>query len=144
MPMLSGVGFPHALRTLCGPLYVLYWISNQPPYPISTGAMLAPPTREQWYLFASPFLSEAAGTKPPPPICWRNRRLCLDGKWPIILLRGPLGAWGSVTCSKFTTRVKQLKVPPGGLVPWMFPSLKIRRPTPGLNLRHSSHEVFEF
>jgi hypothetical protein len=33
----------------------------------------------------------------------------LDGKWPIILLRGPLGAWGSLTCSKFTTRVKQLK-----------------------------------
>jgi hypothetical protein len=26
--------------------------------------MLAPPTREQWYLFASPFLPEADGTKP--------------------------------------------------------------------------------
>jgi hypothetical protein len=38
----------------------------------------------------------------------------------------PLGAWGSLTCSKFTTWVKQLKVPPGGLVPWIFPSLKIR------------------
>jgi hypothetical protein len=36
----------------------------------------------------------------------------LDGKWPIILLRGPL-----LTCNKFTTQVKQLKVPPGGLVP---------------------------
>jgi hypothetical protein len=34
----------------------------------------------------------------------------LDGKWPIILLRGPLGDWGSLTCSEFTTRVKQLKV----------------------------------
>jgi hypothetical protein len=33
----------------------------------------------------------------------------LNGKCPIILLRGPLGAWGSLTCSKFTTRVKQLK-----------------------------------
>jgi hypothetical protein len=65
----------------------------------------------------------------------------LDGKWPIILLRGPLGAWGSLTFSKFTTRVKQLKVPPGGLVPWIFPSLKIRRPPPGLNPRRSSHEV---
>jgi hypothetical protein len=61
----------------------------------------------------------------------------LDGNWPIILLRGPLGAWGSLTCSKFTTLVKQLKVPPWGLVPWIFPSLKIRRPPPG----HSSHEV---
>jgi hypothetical protein len=54
----------------------------------------------------------------------------LDGKWPIILLRGPLGAWGSLTCSKFTTRFKQLKVPTGGLVPWIFPSWKIRRPPP--------------
>jgi hypothetical protein len=62
----------------------------------------------------------------------------LDGKWPIILLRGPLGAWGSLTCSKFTARMKQLKVPPGGLVPWIFPSLKIRRPPPGLNPRRSS------
>jgi hypothetical protein len=62
----------------------------------------------------------------------------LDGKWPIILLRGPLGAWGSLTSSKFTTRVKQLKVPPGGLVPWIFPSVKIRRPPPGLNPRRSS------
>jgi hypothetical protein len=65
----------------------------------------------------------------------------LDGKRPIILLRGPLGAWGSLTCSKYTTRVEQLKVPPGGLVPWVFPSLKIRRPPPGLNPRRSSHEV---
>jgi hypothetical protein len=48
-------------------LYVPYWISNQPPYSISTGAMLAPPTREQWYLLASPFLSEADGTKGPHP-----------------------------------------------------------------------------
>jgi hypothetical protein len=38
-------------------------------------------------------------------------------------------------------RVKLLKVPPGGLVPWIFPSLKIRRPPPGLNPRHSSHEL---
>jgi hypothetical protein len=64
-----------------------------------------------------------------------------DGKSPIILLRGTLGAWGSLTCSKFTTRAKQLKVPPGRLVPWIFPSLKIRRPPPGLNPRRSSHEV---
>jgi hypothetical protein len=67
--------------------------------------------------------------------------LCLDGKWPIILLRVPLGAWGSLTCSKYITRVKQLKVPPRGLVPWIFPSLKIRQPLPGLNPHHSSHEV---
>jgi hypothetical protein len=67
--------------------------------------------------------------------------LCLDGKWPIISLRGPLGAWGSLTCSKFTTRVKQLKVPPGGLVPWIFPSLTIRWSPPGLNPRHSSLHV---
>jgi hypothetical protein len=65
----------------------------------------------------------------------------LDGKWSIILLRGPLGAWGSLSCSKFTTRVKQLKVPPGGLVPWIFPSLRSRRLPPGLNPRRSSHEV---
>jgi hypothetical protein len=36
----------------------------------------------------------------------------------------PPWAWGSLTCSKFTTRVKQLKVPPGGLVPWIFSVLK--------------------
>jgi hypothetical protein len=41
----------------------------------------------------------------------------------------------------FTTRVKELKVPPGGLVPSNFPSLKIRRPPPGSNPRRSSHEV---
>jgi hypothetical protein len=58
-----------------------------------------------------------------------------------ILLRSPLGTWGSLTCSESTTRVKRLKVPPGGLVPWIFPSLKIRRPPPGLNPRHSGHEV---
>jgi hypothetical protein len=44
------------------------------------------------------------------------------------------GAWGSLMCSKFTTRVKQLKVPPGGLVPWIFSSWdgnvtpRLRRP----------------
>jgi hypothetical protein len=48
---------------------------------------------------------------------------------------------GSLTCSKSTTWVKRLKVPPGGLVPWIFPSLKIRQPSPGLNPRHSGHEV---
>jgi hypothetical protein len=41
-------------------------------------------------------------------------------------LRGPLGAGGSLTCSKFIIRSNSLKVPPGGLVPWIFPSLKIR------------------
>jgi hypothetical protein len=46
-----------------------------------------------------------------------------------ILLRGPLGTWGSLTCSKSTTRVKRLKVPPGGL------------PPSGLNPRHSGHKV---
>jgi hypothetical protein len=40
-----------------------------------------------------------------------------DGKCPIILPRGPLRSWGSLTCSISTTRVKRLKVPPGGLVP---------------------------
>jgi hypothetical protein len=45
------------------------------------------------------------------------------GNGRLILLRGPLGAWGSLTCSKSTTRVKQLKVPPGGLIPWIFPSV---------------------
>jgi hypothetical protein len=63
------------------------------------------------------------------------------GNGRLILLSGPLGAWGSLTCSKSTTRVKQLKIPPGGLVPWIFPSLKIWRPPPGLNPRRSSHEV---
>jgi hypothetical protein len=62
-------------------------------------------------------------------------------EWVISSSQGPLGAWGSLTCTKFTTRVKQLEVAPGGLVPWMFPSLKIRRPPPGLSPRRSSHEV---
>jgi hypothetical protein len=62
MPMLSGVGFP-----MHRDLDVVYCtspieFSNQPPYPLSTGAMLAPPTREQWYLLTSPFLPEADGT----------------------------------------------------------------------------------
>jgi hypothetical protein len=60
-------GFPQAPRPRCGLLYIPSWISNQPPYPISPGATFAPPTREQWYLLASPFLPEADGTKRPPP-----------------------------------------------------------------------------
>jgi hypothetical protein len=55
----------------------------------------------------------------PVPIFW-------TGNGRLILLRGPLGAWGSLTCSKSTT---------------IFPSLKIRRPPPVLNPRHSSHDV---
>jgi hypothetical protein len=55
MPMLSGVGFPMH--------YDLYEVhctspiefSNQPPYPLSTGAILAPPSREQWYLLLAHF-----------------------------------------------------------------------------------------
>jgi hypothetical protein len=55
--------------------------------------------------------------------------------------RFPFGTWGSLTCSKSTTRVKQLKVPSEGLCSRIFPSLKIRRPPPGSNPRHSGHEV---
>jgi hypothetical protein len=36
----------------------------------------------------------------------------------------PFGTWGSLTCSKFTTRVKRLKVPPGGLRSLNFSVLK--------------------
>jgi hypothetical protein len=59
MPMILGVGFP-----MHRDLDVVYCtspieFSNQP---LSTGAMLTPPTREQWYLLTSPFLSEADGT----------------------------------------------------------------------------------
>jgi hypothetical protein len=50
--------------------------------------------------------------------------------------RFPLGTWGS-----FTTRVKQLKVPSEGHCSRIFPSWKFRRPPPGLNPRHSGHEV---
>jgi hypothetical protein len=134
-------GLPHALRPLYGLLYVPleFQISRHtlpalvlcsPHLPENSGTYsLAPSVWGRWYQV------------PPSPICWRNWMLCLDGKCPIILLKGPLGAWGPLTCSKFTTQVKQLKVPPGGLVPWIFPSLKIRRPPPGFNPHHSSHEV---
>jgi hypothetical protein len=88
------------------------------------------------WLHRSPHLAENGGT-----ITWlRNWRLWWTGN-AAILLRGPLGTWGSLTCSKCTTRVKRLKIPPGGLVPWIFPSLKIRWPPSGLNPRHSGHEV---
>jgi hypothetical protein len=53
-----------------------------------TGAMLAPPTRELWYLWSSPIC--LGQMVPSSPICW-SWIICLDGKWPIILLRGPLG-----------------------------------------------------
>jgi hypothetical protein len=49
-------GFPHALRPLCGTSPIEFQISRHQP---------APPSTEQWYLLASPFLPEAAGTKPP-------------------------------------------------------------------------------
>jgi hypothetical protein len=81
----------------------------------------------------TPWMSDQLIARPLPKLWMGNdRKLCS---------RGPLGAWDSLTCSKFTTWVKQLKVPPGGLVPWIFPSLKIRRPPPGLNPRRSIHEV---
>jgi hypothetical protein len=51
----SGVGFPHALWPLCGLLYTPIEFSNQPPYPLSTGAMHALPAREQWYPAIVPF-----------------------------------------------------------------------------------------
>jgi hypothetical protein len=127
MPMLSGVGFPKYCDH-----YVVYCMSPIE-FQISHHTLSA-------LVLCLPHLPENNGTYLLAPF-WRNWKLCLDGKWPIILLRGPLGAWGSLTCSKFTTWVKQLKVPPGGLVPWIFPSLRIRRPPPGLNPRHSSHEV---
>jgi hypothetical protein len=48
-----------------------------------------------------------------------------DGKGPTNLAqRFPLGTWGSLTCSKSTTRVKRLKVPPGGLRSLNFSVLK--------------------
>jgi hypothetical protein len=50
--------------------------------------------------------------------------------------RFPLGTWGSLTCSKSTTRV-----PSEGLCSRIFPSWKIRRPPPGSNPRHLGHEV---
>jgi hypothetical protein len=133
--MLFQGGFPHALRPLYGLLYVPleFQISR---HTVPALVLCSPhlPENSGTYLLAPFCLRQMV---PSPPICWRNWMLCLDGKWRIILLRGALGAWGSLTCSKFTTRVKQLKVPPGGLVPRIFPSLKIRRPPP----RHSSHEV---
>jgi hypothetical protein len=56
----------------------------------------------------TPWMSDQLIARPLPKL--------LDWNWPIILLRGLLGAWGSLTCCKFTTQVKQLKVPPVGLV----------------------------
>jgi hypothetical protein len=105
-------GFPHAPRPLYGLLYVPF------EFHISRHTLAARRCR-------SPHVPENGGT-----ICRRNWKLCmyLNGKWPVILLRGPLGAWGSFTCSKYTTRIKRLNVPPGG-------------PPPGSNPRHSGHEV---
>jgi hypothetical protein len=77
----------------------------------------------------TPWMSDQLIARPLPKL--------LDGKWPIILLRGPLEAWGTLTCSKFTTRVKILKSLPEDL----FPEFFLRRPPPGLNPRRSSHEV---
>jgi hypothetical protein len=83
--------------------------------------MLAPSTREQSYLILSPFCLRQTN-RTCTTICRRNWRLYLDGKCRYILLRGPFGTWSSFRCSKSTTRVKQLKVPPGGLDPWIFPT----------------------
>jgi hypothetical protein len=117
-------GFPHAQRLLCGLLYVPC------EFQISRHA-LAP-----WW-HRSPHLPENGGT-----ITWqRNLKLSSGRAMSNNFAQSPLGASGSLTCSKSTTRVKRLKVPPGGLVPWIFPSLKIWRPLPGLNPRHSGHEV---
>jgi hypothetical protein len=48
-------GFPHALRPLCGLLYIPYEFSTQPPYPLSSGAMHGLPAQEQWYPAITPF-----------------------------------------------------------------------------------------
>jgi hypothetical protein len=103
--------------------YVVYCTSpvnfKQPPCPLAVTAPLAPPTRE-----------------------WRNHHpgggidnYILEREMSTILPRGPLGTRGSLTCSKSTTRVKRLKVPPGGLRSLNFSVLKNSNP------RHSGHEV---
>jgi hypothetical protein len=48
-------GFPHALRPLCGPLYIPCEFSTQPPYPLSSSAMHGLPAEEQWYPAIAPF-----------------------------------------------------------------------------------------
>jgi hypothetical protein len=58
MPMLSGVGFP-----MHRDLDVVYCTSPIE-FKISRHTLSAP-TREQWYLLTSTFLSEADGTVPP-------------------------------------------------------------------------------
>jgi hypothetical protein len=134
-----GGGSPHALRLWISLLYAPLILQ------ISRNALsqhwyqLTPSTREQWYLY-EPHLSEAVVHS--RPIYWEELEATAGtGNGWLILLRGPHGAWGFLMCSKSTTRVTLLKVPPGGLVPRIFLSLKIRRPPPGLNPWHSSHEV---
>jgi hypothetical protein len=65
-------------------------------------------------------------------------------EWVISSSQGLYRNFGREMADNFAQRppwVKQLEVPYEGLVPWSFPSLKIRRPPPGLNPRRSSHEV---
>jgi hypothetical protein len=112
-------GFPHALWPLCGLLYV--------PCEFQTSRHAISP----WW-HRSPHPPENGGTI---TLAEELTTMYLDGICPQFLLRGPLGTWGSLTCSKSTTLVKRLKVPPGGLR-----SLNSSAP-PGLNPRHSGHEV---
>jgi hypothetical protein len=73
----------------------------------STGATLAPPIREQWYLLASPFLSKVVGTK----------HLHLLEELEALFGREMADNFAQRPPWGLRSRVKQLKVPPGGLVP---------------------------
>jgi hypothetical protein len=97
MYVFVGAGFPmhcDLIWSIVRPL----WIFKQPP------CLLTGPAR--WF-----HLPENSGTNP-------------SGGDMVNFLaqRFPLGTWGSFTCSKSTTRVKQLKVPSEGLCSRIFPS----------------------
>jgi hypothetical protein len=101
--------------------YVVYCTSpvnfKEPPCPLAVMAPLAPPSRE-------PRNHHPGGG---------IDNYVLGREMSAILPRGPLGTWGSLTCSKSTTRVKRLKVPPGGLRSLNFSVLK--------NSTTSGHEM---
>jgi hypothetical protein len=84
--------------------------------------MPAPSTREQMYLILAPFCLRQIERAPhlPEELEALLGRETADN----FAQRFPSGTWGSLTCSKSTTRVKQLKVPSEGLRSLNFSVLK--------------------
>jgi hypothetical protein len=87
--VISGVGFPlHRYYDIVYCTSPFDFKSAAIPY--QHWCLLAPSTRDQWYLFISPICLRQWYIS--SPICWRNWMLFLDWKWQVNFAQRP--PWG--------------------------------------------------